>query len=160
VARDARSPLTGAVLRDVERGDLPVFFEHQLDQEASRMANFPSRDRQAFLAHWDKILGDESVVKQTILFEDEVAGNIVSFVYSGEREVGYWIGREYWGRGIATRALAAFLDLDRRRPLYAHVARHNAASIRVLGKCGFGIMGEEPEGLILELVETPEGAGT
>ncbi|MDQ3862659.1 MAG: hypothetical protein M3317_04015 [Actinomycetota bacterium] len=40
-----------------------------------------------------------------------------------------------------------------RRPLYAHVVRHNAASIRVLKNCGFRTIGEEPEGLILELVE-------
>ncbi len=104
------------------------------------------------MAHWEKILADESVVKKTILFGGEVAGNVVSFVHSGEREVGYWIGRQYWGRGVATRALAQFLDLEARRPLYAHVARHNVASIKVLENCGFRIPGEEQEGLILELV--------
>ena len=76
-----------------------------------------------------------------------MAGNIVSFVNSGEREVGYWIGREFWGRGVATRALAGFLRLEARRPLYAGVARHNAASIKVLENCGFWISGEEPEDL-------------
>ena len=150
---------TGVVLlRDVESGDLPVFFEHQLDPEATRMADFPARDRGSFMAHWHRILGDESVVKKPILFGDEVAGNVVSFTRSGEREVGYWIGRRYWGRGIATRALAAFLDLERRRPLYAHVARHNAASIRVLENCGFRTSGEEPGGLILVLGASREGA--
>ena len=153
MAGRARSPLTGGVLlRDVEKDDLPVFFEHQLDPEATRMAGFPARDREAFLAHWNRILGDESVVKKTVLFHGEVAGNVVSFVQSGDREVGYWIGREYWGRGVATRALSGFLALEARRPLYAHVAKHNAASIRVLENCGFRISGEEPEGLILELV--------
>jgi RimJ/RimL family protein N-acetyltransferase len=152
VTGHASNPLTGGVLlRDVGEADLPVFFEHQLDPEATRIADFPSRDWEEFVAHWHKILGDESVIKQTILFEGEVAGNVVSFVSSGEREVGYWIGREYWGKGVATRALAAFLDLERSRPLYAHVARHNAASIRVLENCGFRTMGEEPGGLILVL---------
>ncbi|MDQ3862658.1 MAG: GNAT family N-acetyltransferase [Actinomycetota bacterium] len=90
-----RSQLAGNVLlRGVEQADLPVFFEQQLDPEATRMAGFPARDRESFMAHWNKILGDESVVKKTILFEGEVAGNIVSFVHSGEREVGYWIGRQ------------------------------------------------------------------
>jgi hypothetical protein len=52
VARCARNPLTDSVLlRDVEEDDLPVFFEHQLDPEATRMAAFSARDRKAFLAH-------------------------------------------------------------------------------------------------------------
>ena len=116
------------------------------------MAGFPARDRESFMAHWNRILEDDSVIKETILFRGEVAGNVVSFLHSGKREVGYWIGREFWGRGVATRALAEFLRLEERRPLYANVARHNVASIRVLENCGFRISGEEPEGLILELV--------
>ena len=43
--------------------DLPVFFEHQLDPEATHMAGFPSSDRESFMAHWNRILEDESVVK-------------------------------------------------------------------------------------------------
>ncbi len=152
MARRSRNPLTGVVLREVEAPDLTAFFDHQSDPEATRMAAFPARDRKSFLAHWDKILDDESVVKKTILVEGEVAGNVVSFLHAGEREVGYWVGRQYWGRGVATRALAEFLGLEVRRPLYAHVARHNVASIKVLENCGFRISGEEPEGLILELV--------
>jgi Acetyltransferase (GNAT) domain len=81
-----------------------------------------------------------------------VAGNVVSFVHSGEQEVGYWIAKKYWGRGVATRALAESLRLEARRPLYANVARHNVASIRVLEDCGFRISGEELEDLTLELV--------
>jgi RimJ/RimL family protein N-acetyltransferase len=152
VATSVNRPPSGDVLlRDVEESDLPVLLEHQLDPEATRMAGFPARDRKSFMAHWNRILEDESVVTKTVLFEGEVAGNIVSFVNSGEREVGYWIGSEFWGRGVATRALAAFLRLEARRPLYAGVARHNAASVRVLQKCGFRILREEPDDLILKL---------
>ena len=115
------------------------------------MAAFPARDKKAFMAHWTRILADETVIKKTILFDGRVAGNVVSFVQSGQREVGYWVGREYWGRGVATQALSGFLGYVKTRPLYAHVARHNAASIRVLEKCGFRISGGEPEELILEL---------
>ena len=61
----------------------------------------------------------------------------------GARQVGYWLGRRYWGRGVATKALSAFLDLVTTRPLFAHVARHNAASLRVLEKCGFTVIGCE-----------------
>jgi RimJ/RimL family protein N-acetyltransferase len=80
-----------------------------------------------------------------------VAGNVVSFVQSGEREVGYWIGNEYWGTGVATQALSGFLNHVDTRALYAHVARHNVASIRVLEKCGFEVSWEEPEELLLKL---------
>ena len=111
------------------------------------------------MAHWNRILEDKSVVKKTILLQGEVAGSVVSFVHAGEREVGYWTGREFWGRDVATRALAEFLRLEARRPLYADVARHNAASIRVLENCGFRVSAENPGDLTFKLVadETDRG---
>lgn len=130
-------------LRDVIASDLPIFYAQQLDQEATEVAGFPSRDHEAFMTHWGKIMADESVQLKTILFGGEVAGNIVCFIQLGEREVGYWLGKEYWGKGIATRALAEFLKIIETRPLYAHVAKHNIGSRRVLEKCGFRIAGED-----------------
>ena len=130
-------------LRDVTESDLPIFFEQQLDPDATEMAAFPSRDRDAFMAHWAKIMANDSVVLKTVLFDGHVAGNILSFEMSDKREVGYWIGKEYWGKGIATKALAAFLIHVKTRPLYAHVAKHNIGSRRVLEKCGFTIIGED-----------------
>ena len=130
-------------LRDVIESDLPIFFEQQLDPEAVQMADFPARARDAFMAHWAKIMADESVQLKTILFNGEVAGNIVCFEQLGEREVGYWLGKQYWGKGIATRALEEFLEMIEARPLYAHVAKHNIGSRRVLEKSGFTIAGED-----------------
>jgi RimJ/RimL family protein N-acetyltransferase len=151
-------------LRDVQESDLAIFFEQQRDPLANQMAAFPAREQETFIAHWAKIMKDETVTLKTILFEGQVAGNLVSFVLSGEREVGYWLGREFWGKGIATRALSEFLKQVKERPLYAHVAKHNIASLRVLEKCGFRLQGEdknfaviqgEPvEGLILKLQST------
>jgi RimJ/RimL family protein N-acetyltransferase len=124
-------------LRDVVEADLPILFEHQWDPVATRMAAFPARNREAFLTHWrTKILGGAGVAK-AILFNGQVAGNIVCWQQAGRTLVGYWIGRRFWGQGIATRALALFLDVVPARPLYAHVAKHNRGSIRVLEKCGF-----------------------
>ena len=131
------------ILRDVTEADLPIFFEQQLDPEATQMAAFPSRDRDAFMAHWAKIMNNKTNIIKTVLFEGQVAGNIVSWEQSGEREVGYWIGKEYWGKGIGTKALAKFLGYAKTRPLYAHVAKHNVASLRVLQKCGFVISGKD-----------------
>jgi RimJ/RimL family protein N-acetyltransferase len=135
-------PLSNIQLRNVVEADLPFFFEQQRDPVANRMADFPAREWDAFLPHWMKILSDEEITRQTILDDGQVAGNIVSFNLFGEREVGYWIGQEYWGKGVATRALSLFLGLEKQRPLHAHVARHNFASQRVLEKCGFIITGE------------------
>lgn len=129
-------------LRDVRAQDLPIFYQQQLDPEATAMAAFPARDRETFNAHWQKILHNEAILKQTILFNGRVAGNIVSFEQDGQRQVGYWLGKGYWGQGIATRALAAFLALERTRPLYAYAVRHNIASRRVLEKCGFTVTGK------------------
>ena len=137
--------MTNAVqLRAVEDGDLAVFFAHQRDPEAVRMAAFPSREHDAFLAHWAKIRATPlETITRTILCEGRVAGNVCSWVQAGQREVGYWIGREFWGRGIASAALTLLLAEVKARPLHAHVISHNVASIRVLQKCGFTITGSE-----------------
>ena len=141
------------LIRDVIKSDLPILFEQQLDPDATAMAAFPSRDRDTFMAHWTKIMAGETNILKTIIFDGQVAGNIVGWESSGEWEVGYWIGKEYWGKGIATQALLLFLGLVKTRPLYAHVVKHNVASRRVLEKCGFKVIGEEPEEFILKLDE-------
>jgi RimJ/RimL family protein N-acetyltransferase len=128
---------TAVSLRAVRESDLPVLFEHQRDAEAARMAAFPSRDRDAFTAHWTRILADPSVVARTVLVGDEVAGNIGCWEDDGVPLVGYWIGRDHWGRGVATKALRAIVRELGRRPLFARVAEENVASRRVLEKSGF-----------------------
>jgi RimJ/RimL family protein N-acetyltransferase len=135
-----------SLLRDVIETDLPVFFEHQRDPEATAMADFPARDREAFDAHWERMLADETLYKKTIVFEGQVAGNIGSWEQDGRRLVGYWVGREFWGQGLATNALAELVEELGQRPLYAYVAKTNAASIRVLEKCGF-VRSDEDEDL-------------
>jgi RimJ/RimL family protein N-acetyltransferase len=137
---------TSIVLRDVMMSDLPIFFDQQLDPEANRMAAFTRKDpadRDAFMAHWAKILRDETITIQTILFDGQVAGSVLSYVdEDGQLEVSYWIGRPYWGKGVATRGLLAFLDHIKVRPLYARVAQDNIGSLRVLEKCRFTRIGE------------------
>jgi RimJ/RimL family protein N-acetyltransferase len=128
---------TDIELRDVIEADLPIFFEHQREPEANEMAEFPARERDAFMAHWHKNLRNETAIHKTVVVDGRVAGNVVSWEQDGHREVGYWIGKEFWGRGVATTALRRFVDLVVTRPLYGHAAKHNAASIRVLEKCGF-----------------------
>jgi len=132
------------VLRDVVDDDIAVFFEHQNDPEAIEMAAFPPREWEAFAAHWAKIRADDACVLKTIVSDGEVAGNIGSWPRDDKRYVGYWLGREFWGKGLATRALAELVEeLD--RPLYAEVSTANIGSIRVLEKCGFVEVGKTVE---------------
>ncbi len=140
-------------LREVRDEDLPILFEHQRDPESVKMADFPSRDHDAFMAHWARIRLDPANMMRVIeLADGTVAGTVLSFPRDGVREVGYWIDRALWGRGIASRALRLYLDeVDRTRPLYAGVVRHNAGSIRVLEKCGFRPHRETPNDFILVL---------
>jgi RimJ/RimL family protein N-acetyltransferase len=132
-------------LREVIDDDLPLFFGSAQDPDAQRMAATPVRDHEGFLAHWAKIRADTTTVIRTILCDGQVAGNVLSFPRDGKREVGYWIDQAYWGRGVATEAVRAFLAHDPIRPLFGHVARHNRASMRVLEKCGFVLVGEDKE---------------
>ena len=138
-------PAGDVQLRGVRHEDLPTFFEQQCDPDANKMAAVLPRDREALMAHWEKILADPTTVIRTITYDGAVAGNVLTFERSGHREVGYWLGRAFNGKGIATRALAAFLLEFRVRPLYAHVAKHNPASVRVLEKCRFRLVGDDKE---------------
>jgi RimJ/RimL family protein N-acetyltransferase len=122
---------------------LPTFFEQQLDPEATRVAAFPSCERETFMAHWAKCMTHETTVLRTIAFEGAVAGNIVFWEDSDEPKVGYWLGRAYWGKGIATAVLSQFLEIVKVRPLYARVAKHNRGSVSVLQKCGFTVANED-----------------
>jgi len=140
------------MLREVVEADVRIFFEHQSDPEASAMAGFPAREYDAHMAHWaNNVLADETNYARTIEVDGEVAGNVVSWQADGRRLVGYWIGREFWGRGIATRALAEMLEELTERQLHAFVAPHNVGSIRVLEKCGFVRVAEDEEDVLLEL---------
>ena len=144
------------VLREVVEADLPLFHEYECDPEAAAMAAFPSRDRDAFMAHWAKTLANGSALPMTIVSDGEVAGNIGCWEADGQRFVGYWIGRQFWGRGLATQALAELVGMVEARPLYALVVASNVASIRVLEKNRFVVVGRHTaddgiEELVLEL---------
>jgi RimJ/RimL family protein N-acetyltransferase len=104
------------------------------------MAVFPSRDRGAFEAHQAKIRADPTNVLRVIEADGLVVGSIGSWDAGEDRAVGYWLGRDYWGRGYATEALRAFLEVDPFRPLTAYVAVQNVASRRVLEKAGFTVV--------------------
>ncbi|MEW1639454.1 GNAT family N-acetyltransferase [Streptomyces sp. NPDC093801] len=152
-------------LRTVQDGDLAVFYAQTNDPEAVRMAAFTPEDpadRARFDAHWARIRRDPAVVARTVVGgSGEVVGHAAVFGPPGEREVTYWIGRAYWGRGAATAALRALIAAVPDRPLHARAAADNAGSLRVLHRCGFAVSrtergfanarGEEIDELLLTL---------
>jgi RimJ/RimL family protein N-acetyltransferase len=151
------------VLRTVAESDLDAIFAQQADPEASTMAGVPSRERAAFDEHWHRILADGTTVIRVIDVDGEVAGHVLSWPADRRRYVGYWLGREFWGRGLATAALAEYVTEVTERPLHALVSTENVGSIRVLEKCGFVEIGpaddkladEGVPGLLYELRDAP-----
>jgi len=65
-----------------------------------------------------------------------------------QAEIGYWIARRFWNRGLATQALQAVVGVAFERYKFAGLKAgtfpQNAASRRVLEKCGFRFSGLEP----------------
>ena len=82
---------------------------------------------------------------------ETLVGGVSLHVDAAAREgrLGYWVGRRFWGHGVATEAAGravrwamANLDLDR---LHANAAVENAASIAVLSRIGFSRTGTGSE---------------
>jgi RimJ/RimL family protein N-acetyltransferase len=135
--------MTKITLRPVIITDLPILFQQQLEPEAIAMSAYPSKDKGEFTRHWEGILKNKSIVARTIIYKEKIAGHIICWKEGKyEQRVGYWIGKQFWGRGIATSALQEFLAEVKVRPLYAQVANHNLASRRVLEKNGFALLDE------------------
>ena len=133
-------------LRPVETADLPIFFAQHQDADALWMAAFTPpdpADQAALFAHWSRLMRDPAIVYRTILADGQVAGSLIYFEMFDQKQVGYWLGREFWGRGIATQALTLFLDLLPERPVYGRTAFDNLGSQRVLQKCGFRLVARE-----------------
>lgn len=133
-------------LRPIEPADYPILYTHQADEVSRHMAAFGAKealDEAAHAARWERLLAKPDMVARTILADEVVVGNVMKFVMFDENELAYWLGREHWGRGIATQAVRLFLEEYRERPLFGRTVKDNLASQRVLQKCGFHLVGEE-----------------
>jgi RimJ/RimL family protein N-acetyltransferase len=127
-------------LREVGDDDLERLFELESDAAGSDMIAFLPRepgDRAAFDAHWERIRADPDTLTWIVEEDGRFAGYALSFLMHGERQVGYWIVRELWGRGIASAALARMLELIPERPLWGSTVSDNRGSQRVLQNGGF-----------------------
>ena len=131
-------------LRPLDDRDLDTIYEQVTDPESIRMAAFTAADqtdRHAFLDRMSRLRADPSVSHQVIEVDGAVAGTIGSFRIDDQLEVTYWLGRTFWGKGIATAALRVLLAETAERPVYARAASDNVGSLRVLEKAGFRRIG-------------------
>jgi ribosomal-protein-alanine N-acetyltransferase len=138
-ARDIR-------LRALQEDDLPTLFEIQLDDTARHLAAFTdesTHDRDAYLRKFRRILANDATVNRVVEVGGEIVGSVAVFPIQGYTELTYWIRKEWWGRGVATAAVAALLDEVAVRPLRARVAEDNLGSVRVLERNGFVLVGSE-----------------
>lgn len=137
----------GVSLRALREDDLPTMFEIQLDDTAQHLAAFTddktARDRDAYLQKFRKILANDAIVTKVVEIGGEIVGSVAAFPVEGDTEVTYWIRKDWWGRGVATAAVAALLDEVTVRPVYGRVAEDNLGSVRVLERNGFVLVGSE-----------------
>jgi RimJ/RimL family protein N-acetyltransferase len=133
-------------LRPTAPDDILALFRMESDPDARHMSAFGNPEMSSFpeyRARWERMIADEGTVTRTVMWNGQVAGYVLEFLLFKKPSVGYWIDKELWGRGIATRALSAFLLIVRIRPLFARVAKDNLGSRKVLERCGFSIVGED-----------------
>ncbi len=133
-------------LRPTEIADLDTLFQFQTDKEAGYLAAFMPKDplnKEAYIAKYANLLSDQVVNNQTILVSNIIVGSIAKFVIHGDTEITYWIDKNYWGNGIATKALQGFLVIEPSRPIFGRTAFDNFGSQKVLEKCGFVKIGKD-----------------
>ena len=106
---------------------------------------YTMRDADAFLASpRDPILPSLLIFERTSGAPELVGCCGLSRRPSGSVELGYWIARPHWGRGLATEAARALIEIARTLGLRSLEAGHfvdNPASARVLEKLGFVALG-------------------
>ena len=133
-------------LRKTVVDDLELLFKFQLDKEAINLAAFTPKDptdKSAYLSKYTKLLSDPTVNNQTIIIDNIIVGSIAKFEIDGQAEVTYWIDKNFWGKGIVTKALKYLLTIENTRLILGRVAFDNYGSQKVLEKCGFVKIGKD-----------------
>jgi ribosomal-protein-alanine N-acetyltransferase len=122
------------------------------DENVSRylVYTFPYPYTDTDAAWWiDTGSKENGAATRVIAFREELVGLVGITPQNGWRdhlgEIGYWVGTDYWGKGIATSALKQMTDYGfgslRLRKLYAPILAANLASMRVVAKCGYELEG-------------------
>ena len=144
--------LASCIVRSWEWRDRDAIVRHANNKKVSinLRDRFPypytAKDARTWL---EIVVGQKPETNFAIAVADEAVGGIGFTVQPdvGHRsaEIGYWLGEDFWGRGITTEALIAvtnhaFANYDLCR-LFAHVFDWNGASVRVLEKAGYTFEG-------------------
>jgi len=133
-------------LRKTTTEDLETLFVFQADEESNRVAAFNSpdpKDKSAYMKKWTKIVANPAINMQTIFVDDILAGSVIHFDLGDETNISYWIDRQHWGRGIASKAVQQFLGTTGKKVLFGRVAFDNIGSQKVLERNGFVRIGAE-----------------
>jgi RimJ/RimL family protein N-acetyltransferase len=143
-----RIQLSRSLLREWRRGDEPSLVRHANNRNVwmNLRDNFPHPYTPADARHWIRLATTNGLNYVFAIVVDEFAVGAIG-VHPGEdvhrysAEVGYWLGEEYWNRGIVTEAVVAvseyaFNTLGMTR-LHAEVFQGNTGSMRVLEKAGY-----------------------
>ncbi len=144
-----RLELSKCIVRSLEAADARFLVKHANNPAvwANLLDIFPHPYTRDDAEKWlSKVTEQIPPTDFAIAAKDELIGVIGFQRLSGKQihsaEIGYWIGQDYWGRGIATEAVRAITKYvllrhaDVRR-IYARVFAWNIASMRVLEKCGY-----------------------
>lgn len=126
--------------------DLETLFVFQTNKDGIWMAAFTAEDpsdKEFYMKKWTKIVENPTMRMQTIRFNNKIVGSVIHFDVMEETNISYWIDQPYWGKGLATEGLKAFIKDSIKRPLFARVAYDNYGSQKVLEKCGFKSIGQE-----------------
>ncbi len=142
------SPEAQLTLRRFRLDDAPEVARLVGDESVSRWtANIPHPYTEQDARDWIRATGENSARTP---FAVELDGRLVACVSFWPREpegveVAYWVGREFWGKGVASRALAMMLaggEFPQGEDVYARVMIGNTGSEKVLEKCGFVFLGD------------------
>lgn len=127
------------------RDDLETLFAFQTNKDGIWMAAFTAKDpadKEFYMQKWTRFVEDPGISMQTLWLDNKIVGSFIHFDVIEETNVSYWIDQPYWGKGLATEGLKAFIEGSVKRPLFARTAYDNYGSQKVLEKCGFKLIGK------------------
>jgi len=135
-------------LRPLTSADAPRIAEIGGDWDiASMTSRMPYPYSLAAASQWISGIDDNEVVRGITL--DGVLIGVTGYLpdESGDSaEIGYWLGKDFWGQGFATEAVAALIAYCFRRERFTRLTcghyMDNPASARVIRKLGFQPSGE------------------
>ena len=140
------------VLRGFLYGDAPGLARNGNNAEIARNQrdSYPYPYTLEYARNWIQYVKSHYSDCRFVIAQDQEAIGEIGFVIQSDvhcqsAEVAYWLGEDYWGQGIATRALEyvtqyAFKEKGLKR-LYADIIEYNTGSQRVLQKCGYQLDG-------------------